>query len=174
MGRARLLINKEELTSIIEQAEQERSFENQSKLFEYVSKLPWAQNIKDSAGKVRSLNAANIASRVTEFGIQLKTAKGKMGRAKGSKNRSEESPTGEIPTAFAQQLVTLKKEFPSHVDLISKMADSNKRVALLAATKVMCIHCSGTLALAKTCNVKSCPLYYISPIEKGRKDEEVE
>jgi len=139
-----------------------------------VCDLPWSKSVLNSAGKRVDLTPQNIRSRVEEFSISLKTGKGKV-----RVSRTTPGPLKVLNNdnfaGLPDQIERLRKVYPKHQKLLADMQSPNRRVALEAAVKMNCITCSnGQLDLVKTCFVKDCVFYHISPLVKGKEDDRTE
>lgn len=148
MGRASIVIKKEELEKEILCAETSQTFDNQSRLFEYICGTDWAKTIKDSLGRPKEIQPIHIYQRVKEFGIQLKTVAGKKGGAVKGVKRERKKRT--IPTTFLSSVP------PEYKPLAEKVAAGS----LKAAIKLKCLECSCyQVAEVRKCTVTNCALY---------------
>lgn len=149
MGRASIVIKKEELEKEIVLAESQNTFDNQSRLFEFICQTDWAKTIKDSLGRPKAITPINIYQRIKEFKIPLKTVAGKKGvgiLACKTRVRRQKS----YPKNF---LSSVPKEY-------SSLANRVKSGSLKAAIKMKCLECSNYQPKeVKHCPCTDCPLY---------------
>lgn len=145
MGRAALLIDKTALKDEIDKAEAAQTFENQSRLLEYLCTTEFAKGIKDSTGKLRTILPGNLYSKIKEYGLEIKTAKGKKGGGKPAKRKGR----GRRANA-AEMIKSTPKEYK---DLAEKAAEGSMK----ATIKLHCLQCCCyQSAEVRACNVKTC------------------
>lgn len=149
MGRASLVIDKAELEREISNAESAKTFENQSRLFEYICGTDWAKGIKDSLGRPKLPSPVNIYQRVKEFGITLKTQAGKKGGGlKGPRTKGER---------FKGDKSLLIKSVPAEYKPLAEKVVSG---SMKAAIKLKCLECCCyQMTEVRKCTMTDCALY---------------
>ncbi len=160
MGRIKIEVDKATLVQTIGELESKQTFPNQNSLFQAVSETQWA--VKNN------ITAAVIALRVREFNIELKTPKGKRGRAKLTPeqianmqaNRGTRTPRSEKFKRFGKHFKELAVVFPDKEKTVQRIRQGSMK----AAVALKCYDCSGhSSAEIKACEVTSCPLYAFRP-----------
>jgi len=144
-------VNKKELQNIINKLESEQTFINRNELFQAVADTDWAK------GHSRPLTKSVVYLRVKEFGIQLKTPKGK----KGNPNLNN---TNREPKVLDSDLFKdLHGYVPStYKNLVKRIEKGSKT----AAIKLKCLDCANYQPKeVKYCTVSSCPLWPIRPYQ---------
>lgn len=193
MGKARFLIKKAELQKEIEKLEAVNTYVNQAELFDAVAKTQWATSQPKSDGTKKPVTAAVVGLRVKEFGLSLKTPKGRKGGfakgvapTKGDRASKVKKKNGYL-TSFNQIKYNLGtvwrkgKRVPNEprMKLINQVFDKG---SLKSAVRLTCIECCcGQVEEAKKCTVYGCPLWPVSPFTgltfdtlKGLTDGEVD
>lgn len=148
MGRASIVIDKAELEKEISLAESANTFENQSRLLEYICNTPWADGLKDSLGRPKKPLPTTIYQRIKEFGIVVKTPAGKRGGSTGPKVRGKR---------FKGDKSILVKYVPVE---FKPLAEKVAGGSLKAAVKLKCLDCCcWQMAEVRKCSMVNCPLY---------------
>lgn len=161
MGRAALIIDKDRLKEEIDRAEAAQTFENQSRLLEYLCTTDFAKSIKDSTGKIRTILPGNLYSKIKEYGLTVKTAKGKKGGNKPGKRAAR----GRRSNA-KEMIASTPKEF-KHI--AEKAADGSMK----ATIKLHCLQCCCFVASeVKACQIKTCGWWDWLPRDKKTKSQE--
>jgi hypothetical protein len=149
MGRASLIIDKDRLKEEIYKAEAAQTFENQSRLFEFICQTDWAKSIKDSLGRPKEVSPANIYQRVMEFKIELKTGKGKKGGGIKSGIRK--------PRRRGTNELSLLQSTPEpYKGLAAKVTAGSMRAAIRLKCLECCCHQPKEV---RACQITSCPLW---------------
>jgi hypothetical protein len=96
MGRAKLLVDKQELQAEIDKIEAGATFANRNELFLVVAETDWGKGIKNSCGVVKGINPATLNQRVNEFKLTLKTPLGRRGPKKKTEVESKDVQEDEV------------------------------------------------------------------------------
>ena len=180
MGRAAILVTKDELKQQLDFAESAQSFKNWSELFNFVANSEWGQSRVNSVGNKAPLTIATINSRVVFWGLgnSLKTPKGKRGREKGEvvvRRREMDISSPTIKSLIRQcdryyysgiwgnntTIANVKrKRFLQYIERL-------KRGHLKAAIALKCIDCcNGSFSEVRNCELNDCALYELSPLTR--------
>lgn len=178
MGRAAILVSREELKKQLDLAESSRVFKNWSELFDHVAKSEWGQSRINSSGRLASLTPATIYSRVIQFELdkELKTTRGKRGKEKG-----EGVPRRTLTADDSPLILSLKNQCSRYyysgvwgdkltvADIkrkrFNKYVERLKRGSLKAAIALKCIDCcNGSFSEVRNCELTDCALYELSPL----------
>lgn len=172
MARTKITFDEKLLRDVIKEVEGANIYTAHSTLFEDVSS---AYNKKSTVGQ---LNPQVIRLRVNELGIELKTPKGKRGRAAGCViNSGVKVPRADKIAGNKQAqatLVQLRKELKTKYSNDNKdnarflpLVDKIEQGSMKAALKLMCLQCVDydTKEVAM-CNCTSCPLHIFRPYKK--------
>jgi hypothetical protein len=163
MGRASIIIDKDKLKEEIDKAEAAKTFDNQARLFEYICHTPWAQTIVDSTGKSRIVSPATIYQRCLEYGIVLKTPKGKKGGISGAKG-------GKRARKIGTNLAKLLKSTP---EKYHKLAKKSANGSLIAKVKLKCLDCCcWQRSEVMACRDENCPLWDAFKRNSGKTKED--
>ena len=148
----------------IELAEASQTFPNQKALFEYIANTAWGK----TAYK-KPLTAAVLYLRYKQEALIVKTPKGKRGRAAGTTvDRIPRKAKLANHPMFKENIKLLKRNHPSLVKIIDKLAGGNLR----ATIKLNCLDCcGGDKKLASECNVTDCPWFLKCNKTKEGEDE---
>ena len=159
MGRTKVVLDKHELVSVINQLENEHKFSNRSELFKAV------------ADQLPNVSASVVLLRVKEFNIALKTPKGQRGRPKGVKLTQEQKDAMQKgrQSRTISNTNELLNYFPSsRHGLIRKVGKGS----LSAAIKAKCLDCCNQDTKEITvCNITSCPLWGFRPYQNKSVEE---
>lgn len=150
MGRAAIIIDKDRLKEEIDKAEAAQTFANQSRLLEHICQTDFAKSIVDSTGKSRVIQPANLYQKIKEYGIELKTAKGKKGGPVGNSG-------GRKPRSRGDNKLSLLQSTPEkYKGLAGKVSNGSMKAAIKLKCLECCCHQPKEVIL---CNIKSCPLW---------------
>ena len=181
MARVALVIEKTELSEIIQKVESENNgpFPNRSALAQAVAETDWAQNVKDAKDRVKGASSAVIQARIRELGIEPQTPVGKRGRPAGvpmpagaHTNRTSRSEKFQAPK-IAKYFSNLKKAQPD--ERTKNLAERAAKGSMAAAVKLKCIECVGYEDVSKRvgqCGVKTCSLWAFRPYQKATIERE--
>lgn len=175
MGRPMIQVDQNSLTTIINRCEANKTYRNHSELFKDVASLYNDQH-------KTTLTPAIIYLRVNEWGIVLKTEKGKKGRQKGDgpaislDQRAARQPRSDkfAASKVAQQSLGLlraevkREQNGRFLPLVKRLEGGSMK----AAVALKCLDCcAGSVVDIKHCPCTSCPLYLFRPYQ--HKSEEV-
>lgn len=159
MGRKKVEVNKGELSLAIQTAEANGPFNNRQELAIAVANCDWALS--------NGITTSVVINRITEFGLNPKTPKGKRGRQAGqvlSTEHKEKLLAGrgkkKVNSNWIKEMraVTPSAYFP----IIDKIESGS----LKAQTKLMCLFCTNfNKSEIKNCTILSCPLYASRPYQ---------
>lgn len=170
MARTKIKIDEAVLRSVIAECEQERAYTNRSMLFEDVASK--YNTLTDTT----ILNAQLVYLRVNELQIELKTPKGKKGRAKGSKiegggkrvSRAEKFAGNlSVQGSFSD----LRSSVPAQYRPLVKKIEQG---SIKAAIKLNCLSCVGFerkvdgVDQIGNCECTNCPMFCFRPYQKKR------
>lgn len=157
--RKALDIDRKCMTEIIERLEKENTYDTQTALFSAVSsEYHSARNLK--------VSPALVYLRVKEWGLTLKTQKGKKGgtipvgqRERGLKLKSTKAQQS---INYYRKVLSADKEGKKYMHLVDKMAKGS----LKASLKLKCLDCGNFQTQeVKFCECYSCPLHAIRPYQ---------
>lgn len=177
MGRASILVDKDELLQQIQEAEAIKLFSNWSSLFDYVANTTWGKTRTNSIGKPSPLNAAVVYNRVKEFNLFpfISTQKGTNGVNKGERpvrnnelhkrvalyQRKECEAYSKSGMWGGKEASLIKKK------RMDKYIDKLEAGSLKAGIALKCIDCcAGDIDEVRQCTLVDCPLYSISPLTR--------
>lgn len=163
------------LKTIIENCEQEKIYSTHSALFQDVA---LKYNQQKSGGK--DINGPLVGLRVKELGIELKTVKGKRGRAPGEKiggvkvpreQKFAASPQITKHFAAAERILKADKMYAKYGGLLEKA----KKGSVNAAIRLGCLFCSNyqPLEIKECAAIGVCPVWHLRP-NKSDNDNGVE
>ena len=123
MGRAALVIDKEEFQKTVTALEDARTFAKLSDLWKAVEETAWAKSIKP-----RGLSAASAYQKANEFGLIVKTKPAKRGRPAGPIQKPEEVKTSKpevrkLPSSSAVQMAVMDVEFDGALDSFQDLCE---------------------------------------------------
>lgn len=122
MGRAALVIDKEEFQKTVTALENAKTFAKLSDLWKAVEETAWAKSIKP-----RGLSAASAYQKANEFGIIVKTKPAKRGRQPGatSKPVKVEAPKDvrKLPSSSSVQMAVMDVEFDGALDSFQDLCE---------------------------------------------------
>ena len=145
MARTKLQVDKYELIHQITMAEEKNTFDNRSKLAEFVASTDWGQSL--------NISPSVVTLRISEFNIEVKTQKGKRG------NPDLKGGTRTRKPKVVKNIDILRKVFPASKE---KLLDRLEKGSYKAATIACCLSCANFSASeVKNCTVKTCPLWGI-------------
>ena len=175
MGRAPLVISKDELEAKLHELESSNQFGNRNELYAALAKTEWAKTRVNTTGRVIPLNPAVIYTRVRDFNIQLKTPVGKRGLPKGTKRMTRKEKTEK--NSNDPRLIGIKQRIvfsaanhrKSLKEPVTKLVDKALGGSKAAAIKLKCLECCCWVASeARNCKTFECPLFLVSPFtQKG-------
>lgn len=181
MGRAGIIVLPDELLGQLHLAESSNSFDNWSKLFDYVAASQWGQSRTTTIGTTKALTSATIYQRVMDFGLadKLKTPKGKKGRQKGEvvqRSIEQKTPNLSLGKLLRQKadkwyfngtwgddpkVATIKKK--RYIRYIERLEGGSCKSAIA----LKCLDCcGGSFAEVRRCDITDCELYSLSPLTK--------
>ena len=167
MARTKIQIDEAVLRSVITDCEQGKVYANRSALFEDVA------STYNRVTETTVLNPQLVYLRTKELNIDLKTPKGKKGRAKGSKiegagkrvSRAEKfAGNVTVQGSFAD----LRASVPAQYKPLVKRVEEG---SMKAAIKLMCLSCVGFerkvdgVDQIKDCVCTNCPLFAHRPYQ---------
>lgn len=166
MGRASLVIEKDELENCINRLERENTYRTFGELCEAVANSDWGLSVKNSKGEVRGISAPKVYAVIREYGIKCVTQPGKRGRVSGGGekvNRSEKLAGKKEMKVFSAALMK-SMEYDKIPDGYKKLAEQAINGSFKAAIKLNCISCCGFSGEHRSCDgglggVCPCPLY---------------
>lgn len=170
MSKLKKVIDKGQLSSVIEHLENTQTFTNQSKLFEAVASSDWGKSI--------GITASVVYLRINEFKIPIKTQKGKKGsgatlaqwRAEGNPvvRRRKRRPSITHPQTYE----VLRKKVPTkYLPLLEKAANGSMK----ATTKLYCLGCCGYERFeVKNCTAVGCLYYPHRPFQDAVSEEDMD
>lgn len=159
MPKTAVPVDKIALIHCIEDLEDRQTFPTQSALFKAV-----AAEYNETLQQSRPVTLSIVSSRVREWGIEVKTPKGKRGASLGGSKRqskaSKFAASAKVQRAIRKLRVSTPLRFHHLVDKI----ESGSRTA---AVRLHCISCSGDITQdVNTCAVEDCPLWAFRPYQK--------
>ena len=171
MARTKIPVDAAKLQETVSGLEANRTFVNQSALFQAVAETEWAKGLK--------LTPAVIYLRVREFKTTCKTLPGKKGGVMTQERidamragRGTRQPRSEKMKGFADSFEKMRKAFPAKSLPIIEKAEQG---SLRAAIKLMCLDCSGQQAVeVRNCVCPGCPLFPHRPYQGSVEEVEVE
>jgi hypothetical protein len=162
MGRKSVEVDRNILSKIIEELEQNEKFENQSKLYTRV-----AEEYTKKTGT--AITSSVIYLRIKKFGIVIKTEKAKLDPSRFRERLSNTVSTGEdCIKPKAKQTVAQLLEFADEKEKKKweKLAKSVLRGSRKAAIKFNCISCANFQTTeVKNCEINTCPFYLFRPYQ---------
>lgn len=176
MGRSPLIVKEEELRKVITELEAVNTYATQGELFEAVANTDWGKGVRNANWRVKGIKAPVVYQKVREYGIVVKTVKGKRGRVTGQpvnrRARSEKMDNPDVKYAV-QQLRDDINLIGDDKERLLGMVDKIEAGSVNMAVKLKCMECHGYEGKTyKECNAP-CPLRPINLIFWPRKHENV-
>jgi hypothetical protein len=175
VARTKINIDKALLVKTIETCENGKNYTTQSELFNDV-----AQMYNNECGSLPKINAQLVYLRVPEFGIVLKTPKGKRGRAAGCRpvalngtkvtraEKIEANPEAKKVLDSIRREIKITTKSSHFLALVDKLESGS----LTAAIKLKCLDCTNFQKdEVRNCECYSCPLHIIRPYQKNKQEE---
>lgn len=148
MGRTKVTVDEAELRQVVNELEEKNSYANRSYLFKAIAETEWAKNGK--------YTVSVISNRITEFKIEVKTEKGRVGG--GVKNPGGTRKTRVVP---AKNLRALAQIVPERFKGALKKLEKG---SLTAAIRLKCLDCTDyQRAEIVACPIISCALHHVRP-----------
>lgn len=157
-GRKPIQLDKAEFQSVITLLENTNQFANRTLLWQAVEASEWAKSRLP-----RPLTAQVAMMKADEFGLEIKTTKGKRGRSKG------EGPIagGGRKKKFFDVSQIVETIPPDMREGLSKTIQKAQSGSLKARIKLKCLECSvwqkGEVA---NCQVTDCALFDVRPYKR--------
>lgn len=162
-GRKPIEINREEFQVVIRELEEKNVFPNRSALWAVLEHTEWARTRSP-----RPLTAQVAMMKAEEFGLEIKTEKGKRGRTKGEKPPAS---SGRRKKSFS--LPMLESGVP--VEEREKLAKTLEKAAngsLKARIKLNCLNCTNWQPVeVRMCEARNCPMWDVRPYKDAKKLE---
>lgn len=151
-------VNQSLLCDCITEIESVSPCKNRSDLHKKVAEL---YNAKADV----SISHSVVGLRIKEWGIEVKTPKGKKGRRPGQKvvrgERKSKSEKFEQSEMAQEVLKALADRTPQNLQHIVEQISNGSRAA---AVKLHCLECVGyNYAEVRRCTAKACPLHLFRP-----------
>lgn len=173
MGRTKLVVDRDALEAALSEVEANGPLDTQNEVFKRV-----AAKLDNP-----SIKAHTVRNRILEFGLELKTPKGKRGVGLGhgaggsqKKSRAEKFKHPIYEKNFRlveqRQVEALGYNVKPH---FKKLIGTAKRGSLTAIIKLNCLACSNyQTAEIKHCRVFDCPMWSVRPYQDSPEAQENE
>ena len=175
MSKTPIEINKELFLQIIQDLENRETFANRSKLFEAVV----ADYNKLKADNLKAITPPIVYLRTNEWEVELKTPKGKRGRAKGSA-----APVGFGQGRPRKNKAAFAKKYAANFEALRDdlkrqdqerflpLVDAMERGSRKAGIKLHCLDCYGySTGEVRRCQSITCAMHPFRPYQRAEETD---